>query len=212
MPAADVEKVSSSLDPHMQTLAPIERAIDYTDGRLYREQFDAACKSAREAINKSLADKSQAQNLAIVSDLDETLFDNRPFFQTIKSKNNDQIDWQAFEAWQATAAASPLKETKSLVSYARSKGLAVFLITGRMEKLRRVTIENLVKYGIAYDGLYMRASGDEQSAATMKSGYRKQIEDMGFKIVVNIGDQYSDLAGGHSIDCEKLPNKIYFIR
>jgi hypothetical protein len=35
---------------------------------------------------------------------------------------------------------------------------------------------------------------------------------MGFKIVVNIGDQDSDLAGGFALDGEKLPNKLYFVQ
>lgn len=35
---------------------------------------------------------------------------------------------------------------------------------------------------------------------------------MGFKIVVNIGDQVSDLVGGYALDCEKLPNKMYFVK
>jgi predicted secreted acid phosphatase len=148
----------------------------------------------------------------VVSDLDETLLDNRPFFDGCADKEESQINWDSFEDWQKKSSARPLKYTEEMLAYARSKGLAVFFITGRMERLRRPTIENLIRYGIAYDGLYMRANGDQQNASTMKAAYRKQIEDMGFKIVVNIGDQYSDLSGGHSLDCEKLPNKIYFIR
>ena len=44
-----------------------------------------------------------------------------------------------------------------------------------------------------------------------KSGARKAIEDQGYRIVANVGDQYSDLAGGHSGVAFKLPNPFYFL-
>jgi 5'-nucleotidase (lipoprotein e(P4) family) len=211
MPAAEIESITKHLDEHKQVLTPIAKAISFSEGTTYQHDFAGACQSGRASLDKALT-ASKGKSLAIVSDLDETLLDNRPFFETIKDKTEDQISWTDFEKWQKTCQSKPLKPTEDLLSYARSKGVAIFFITGRMERLRRTTIENLLKYGIAYDGLYMRANGDEQDASKMKSAYRKQIEDMGFEIVVNIGDQYSDLWGGHSVDCEKLPNKIYFIR
>jgi len=210
LPSAEIESLTKHLDAHKQVLTPIAKALTFSHTKAYDEDFQSACQSGHEAIDKALASGS-GKSLAIVSDLDETLLDNRPFFEKIESKSEDQISWDDFESWQKTVKAKPLKPTEDLLAYARSKGVAVFFVTGRMERLRRVTIENLLKYGIAYDGLYMRANGDEQDASTMKSAYRKQIEDMGFEIVVNIGDQYSDLQGGHGLDCEKLPNKIYFI-
>jgi 5'-nucleotidase (lipoprotein e(P4) family) len=211
LPAAEIESVTQHLDEHKQVLTPIAEGITFSQGSTYHHDFAQAVRSGRLAIDKALA-ADKGKSLAIVSDLDETLLDNRPFFETIKNKSEDDISWEAFEEWQKTGRATPLKPTQDLLAYARSKGVAVFFVTGRMERLRRVTIENLLKHGIAYDGLYMRANGDDQNASTMKSAYRKQIEDMGFEIVVNIGDQYSDLCGGHAVDCEKLPNKIYFIR
>ena len=217
MPAEKLADIASHLDEHLevQTVTPIGKAVAYSHSKEYRETFAAACDEARLAIEQALTKSKSAggrQNLAIVSDLDETLLDNRPFFDTCADKNEAQISWDAFEDWQKKSIADPLKPTRELLAYARSKGLAVFFVTGRMEHLRRATIQNLITHGIAYDGLYMRADGDEQSAVTMKSAYRKQIEAMGFHVVANIGDQYSDLAGGYSLDCEKLPNKIYFIR
>lgn len=71
---------------------------------------------------------------------------------------------------------------------------------------------NLIKCGIAYDGLYMTRDQDKDlTAAQVKPPLRKAIEDLGFKIVVNIGDQWSDLVGGHAEHCIKLPNKLYFV-
>jgi hypothetical protein len=37
------------------------------------------------------------------------------------------------------------------------------------------------------------------------------IQEKGYTVVVNIGDQFSDLAGGHTERVFKLPNPYYFI-
>lgn len=43
-----------------------------------------------------------------------------------------------------------------------------------------------------------------------KSGARAKLEKHGFKLIVNVGDQESDLAGGHADRAFKLPNPFYF--
>jgi HAD superfamily, subfamily IIIB (Acid phosphatase) len=44
-----------------------------------------------------------------------------------------------------------------------------------------------------------------------KTKARIDIESRGFTIVANIGDQESDLVGGHAERAFKLPNPFYFI-
>jgi hypothetical protein len=44
-----------------------------------------------------------------------------------------------------------------------------------------------------------------------KSGARAAIEGQGYRIVANVGDQYSDLAGGHEDIGFKLANPFYFL-
>jgi 5'-nucleotidase (lipoprotein e(P4) family) len=198
-------------------LPPIKEALKFSYSKESQKEFDQAVARGKAAIDKALAEaaekkESKAKALCVVSDIDETILDNRPFIEREVAKNVKEVDWQGFAAWVDEAAGKPLTPSVELLAYARKKGLAVFLISGRVENLRRATITNLVKYGIAYDGLYLRGNDDKSSAIPMKSAYRKQIEAMGYKIVVNIGDQFSDLAGGYSVDCEKLPNKMYYIQ
>jgi len=44
-----------------------------------------------------------------------------------------------------------------------------------------------------------------------KSGVRAHIEDLGYEIVGNFGDQFSDLKGGFADKTFKLPNPNYFL-
>lgn len=178
--------------------------IAFTRTAQYRKQFSDAIAAARKAI---LEHQGDGGRLAVVSDIDETLLDNRLEFE-----RHPEFKWSEFAAWINEAKAPTLKPTADFLRFARQHGYAIFLITGRPEHERAGTIQNLVRRGIAYDGLFMRSNNNPSGVAeVMKSAYRKQIEDMGFKVIVNIGDQYSDLYGGHSVDCEKLPNKMYYI-
>lgn len=180
--------------------------LEYAKTEEYKKLFTTAVEDGRKACDRYLKEHPGATDMCIVADIDETVLDNREHFSTVKT-----FEWDAFVKWVSEAKAPSLKPTADLLDWARKKGFAIFFVTGRPEELRSATIRNLVKNGIAYDGLYLRPQGDKRSAIEVKTEYRKQIEAMGFKIIVNIGDQVSDLVGGYAIDCEKLPNKLYFV-
>jgi hypothetical protein len=49
------------------------------------------------------------------------------------------------------------------------------------------------------------------SAASFKAPVRAAIEGTGYTIIANVGDQPSDLAGGHAEKTFLLPNPFYRI-
>jgi predicted secreted acid phosphatase len=168
-------------------------------------EFSDAIKKAKDFCIEYKKNHPK-ENLAIVSDIDETVLDNRECLKTF-SKDH----WDAFFLWIDEARAPKLKESADFLQWARDNGFFVFFITGRHEKDRGFTIVNLNHQGISYDGLFLRTPTDNRPAEIYKTEVREQIEKMGFKVVENIGDQFSDLAGGRSEDCQKLPNRMYFI-
>ena len=208
IPAAYAAPCDTLQIPTVQEKRGDQDGLQFTKTAEYRKQFSAATTSAKKYCQQYLKEHSDSKNLAVVSDIDETILDNREEFQV-----HPKFEWNNFEKWIDQARAPLLPKTAEFLKWARMKGIAVFLCTGRPEKTRRFTIENLVRDHVSFDGLYLRADNEiGQPAAVYKSGVRKRIEDMGFTVVVNIGDQWSDLSGGHALDCEKLPNEIYFIR
>jgi hypothetical protein len=63
---------------------------------------------------------------------------------------------------------------------------------------------------------YLRAAcaGDPNGSCTTihyKSATRAHIESLGYDIVANFGDQFSDLEGGHARRTFKLPDPNYFL-
>jgi hypothetical protein len=49
------------------------------------------------------------------------------------------------------------------------------------------------------------------SAVDFKAPKRREIEAQGYEIVLNMGDQESDLEGGYAERTFKLPNPFYWI-
>lgn len=113
-----------------------------------------------------------------------------------------------------------------LVNWAGSHGYTVFFITGRPEAQRAGTVSNLAKVGYDVptdtDHLYLKASplpsyvtctGANGTCTTIdyKSGTRAHIESLGYHIVADFGDQYSDLKGGDAGHQVKLPNPMYYL-
>jgi HAD superfamily, subfamily IIIB (Acid phosphatase) len=60
-------------------------------------------------------------------------------------------------------------------------------------------------------GLILKPDASTQTTLAYKSGARVTIEQQGHRIIANVGDQYSDLAGGHEDKAFKLPNPFYFL-
>jgi acid phosphatase len=96
---------------------------------------------------------------------------------------------------------------------ARDRGAAIFFITGRDESQRAATERNLAAVGYTgYTRLFMEPVGAHfNSAADFKAPHRADIEEQGYTIIANVGDQPSDLEGGFAERTYLLPNPFYRI-
>ncbi len=143
---------------------------------------------------------------AIVLDIDETSLSN---YDGLNAANFSQAGLVPGAVGGNDPAIQP---TLDLYGFARSKGVEVFFITGRPEALQGIADSNLKAVG--YDQGYSLTTKPSGAGTTIeyKSGERARIEEeLGFTILVNVGDQDSDLAGGHTRRAFKLANPMYFI-
>jgi len=109
-----------------------------------------------------------------------------------------------------------------LEKYAEKLGYTVFFLTGRPGTQRAATEGNLTKvgYDVADSNVYLKDYGVDtwlSPCATScttdqyKTLTRQHIESLGYDIVANFGDQFSDLNGGFADRAFKLPNPMYFL-
>src|SRR3954447_16338350 len=111
-------------------------------------------------------------------------------------------------AWDLLGKAPAIAPTLTLFGQARALNVAVFFITGRPEAQRAATEQNLRNTGYqGYSALYMVPEGTHYpSASGFKAPVRAAIAAGGYTIIANMGDQPSDLAGGHAEKAFLLPN------
>jgi predicted secreted acid phosphatase len=162
----------------------------------------------------------QASRPALVLDIDDTALTN---WEVIKADDFGRIiNGQCtalpegpcgWAAWDFLGKAPVIGPTLTLFRQARALNVAVFFITGRPESQRGATEQNLRNAGYeGYSALYMVPEGTHYpSAASFKAPVRTAIERAGYTIIANVGDQPSDLAGGHAEKTFLLPNPFYRI-
>jgi hypothetical protein len=107
------------------------------------------------------------------------------------------------------------------VSAAASVGFTIFGVTGRAYAQKADTLKNLRKVGytaftssklyLKQDRSYVKCAAKTCTTVEYKAYTRKHIEDLGYDIVLNVGDQWSDLKGGFADKTLKLPNPTYFL-
>ncbi|GFG55491.1 acid phosphatase [Mycolicibacterium agri] len=116
-------------------------------------------------------------------------------------------------AWDEYAEATAIPPTRDVFNAAKNRGVAVFFITGRPESQRAATERNLADVGYhGYTRLIMEPIGAQYSSAVdYKAPQRQAIEQEGYTIIANLGDQPSDLDGGFAERTFLLPNPFYRI-
>ena len=114
-------------------------------------------------------------------------------------------------AWDLIGRDPAIAPTLQVFQRARALNVSVFFITGRPENQRAATERNLTAAG--YDGyakLYMVPDNAYfTSAVDFKAPVRADIERAGYEIIENMGDQPSDLLGGHAEKDFLLPDPFY---
>jgi acid phosphatase len=176
----------------------------------YAKELDHQAQAAIDFLDRRAAHKGPAEKLALVLDIDETALSN---YREMAAEDYGYIP-KDFDAWEDSAEATAIPGTLRLYQEAQKLGVTVFFITGRGEAHRAATEQNLKSQGYTnFAGLTLRAPTQaKESTIEYKSGARKTIVDAGYRIILNVGDQFSDLKGSPAAELSvKLPNPFYYI-
>lgn len=186
----------------------VERLTRYHDSGEYEWVIREVANSARDYLAARISNGSKQDKWAAVFDIDETALSN---WQAMADCGFCSY---AIEAKLYSIAHDPaIVPVLELFTYARKNGIAVFFLTGRPEAQRALTIQNLNEVGYAgWAELVMRPDGNHSPARVFKPQERQKIEDKGYHIILNIGDQASDLAGCCAERVFKLPNPFYLVQ
>ena len=205
-----------------------------------RAHLSAWAADARASEEKR-ADGRPPRPLAAVLDIDEVILCNihmNSFQAPAGAQGPEPVDFHAGDyflgpdgkRWpREELRLNPLLEgARELLEEIRRLGIALFLITGRLESIRDETVENFVFVGLAggadallpLDTITRREAGrlvmcpDAEypppgvTVRPWKEGRRALIDET-HRIVINVGDQVSDLGlhGDKQIHC---PHPYYW--
>ncbi|MFJ9634289.1 HAD family acid phosphatase [Streptomyces sp. NPDC101175] len=181
--------------------------------------------SAKKYIDQAARKHHKGAKPAVVFDIDDTLLLSLDY----EKKNNYGYSSATWAAYVAQANRPEVFGTPELVKYAASKGVTVFYNSGLKESQRAYAVDNLKKVGadvnLDADHMFLKDADNPPSylsgcatagawtctTVQYKSGTRKHIESLGYDIIANFGDQYSDLDGGYADKTYKIPNPTYFV-
>lgn len=165
---------------------------------------------------------------AVVLDADDTTLQT---YDMEAKAMNFHFDPKLQDKWVQDQRFAATPAMTQLVNRVHAAGCQIIGLTGRNDDQKQATVDNLKKvgyHGFSKKHFYTKWTGDgdsqqpgyihcakkECSTIEFKSQTRKHIQSAsggGYDIVANIGDQYSDLKGGHADWNIKLPNPTYYL-
>jgi hypothetical protein len=185
------------------------------------EGIEAQAKKYLKTEINVLRNEGGSRKPALIFDIDDT---------TLNTYDYSIFDQFGFDptsnaVFVNNAAFPAVFGMPKLIDWAGTHGYTVFFITGRPEIQRPGTVTNLGNVGVSVPinkaHLYLKqttpppylhcAAAPSCTTIEYKSGTRAHIASMGYKIVADFGDQFSDLKGGHSGAQFKIPNPMYYL-
>ncbi|WP_333775977.1 HAD family acid phosphatase [Streptomyces sp. IBSBF 3136] len=157
--------------------------VDYAT---WQKDCQAVMDQALPYLKDRIAAARPGEKQAIVFDIDNTTLETDFGFHFPQPANKPVLD---------------------VAKYAQQHGVSLFFVTARPGIVEDPTEWNLKYDGYDVSGLYVRGFLDLfKDVAAYKTAQRADIERKGYTIIANIGNNATDLSGGHAEKTYKLPD------
>ncbi|MCP3769727.1 MULTISPECIES: HAD family acid phosphatase [unclassified Streptomyces] len=181
--AATAPAASATTTTARATATAVTAAVDY---ETWQRDCRAVMDRALPQLTQRIANPRPGEKQAIVLDIDNTALESDFGFSFPAPANEPVLE---------------------VAQYAQERGVAVFFVTARPGIVGAFTEYNLDHAGYESAGLYVRGFLDLfRNVAEYKTAQRVDIESKGYTIIGNIGNNTTDLSGGHAERTYKLPD------
>ena len=188
-----------------------EDVIHYYENGDHENEVAEILIEAKNIVDKYTNQPSD-NNYAVVFDIDETSLNH---YQPLKEANFPQDDNDSiWDKLVLETSAKAIKPTLEFYKHCLSKNIAVFFVSARVADSIDATKLALkdAEY-TQFEDVLVFSKGitdyNPKQFTNFKSERRSYIESLGFKVLLSVGDQPSDLMGGFTkYGCE-LPNFLY---
>ena len=152
-------------------------------------EYDALCYQAynlAEFMIQKALEKNISGDLAVITDIDETVLDNSPYEASCILDNISFPD--EWNEWCELAKAKALPGSREFLNYVANQGIQVFYITNRKSELMQPTLTNLQKEGFPFaDESHLIMAENDNS----KESRRKIVEGK-YHVILLLGDNLED--------------------
>jgi acid phosphatase len=201
--------------------ATFEEVVEYYESGRYEHDANRIGRRAKRALVREVRRLPSGHGNpkpAIVFDIDDTALSLYECEKEQGDFGNTQLVPCVVEAGVDTAAGGDglprIEPVYRLYRKAQRLDVSVFFITGRPTIARVGSKQNLAAqgYGRGYKLIVYPSPVPPIGIPLVpyKSRERARIEREGYEILVNIGDQESDLKGGYGNRKFLMPNPMYF--
>ena len=152
-------------------------------------EYKALCLQAYNTAKIKLdleLSKDHEKKLAIVADLDETIFNNTPYNEML-IEDDATVNQENWSNWVNKKTATAIPVSLDFFKYAESKGVEIIYLSNRRIDNYEPTKENLITLGFPFDDstkMLLRTDSSD------KYERRKSIYDQ--NIIMFIGDNLGD--------------------
>lgn len=189
-------------DPGPEQIAQIEQ---FYESGAWKRETDAVTARALRHLRGAVRRARDPRKLVAVFDIDDTALSS---YDCMKGGSFTNLQRRLCVL---TGPHTTIAGTLKLVRFAQARRVRVAFVTGRPAAVRASTLEQLSRAGFrGRFELRLRPDDDTRpSVVPFKASARKALQRGGRRVVINVGDQRSDLAGGFAQKTFKLPNPMY---
>lgn len=177
------------------TLVSLYRgAIARLDAALADPDWDALVPAERDN-----AGDWNALPPAVILDVDETVLDNS-IYQARLVRDGLEYDDDTWADWVAEQKATPVPGVVEFARAATARGVTLYYVTNREQRLKEATLANLRAAGlpVAHEGVYlglgMEVEGCQQPGSRSGKLCRRQLVGRSHRVLMQFGDQLTDFA------------------
>ncbi|CAL9301117.1 HAD family acid phosphatase [Streptomyces sp. SudanB182_2057] len=185
-PAVQAADGTATAPARAAATAPAAASAAKVDYATWQKDCQAVMDQALPYLKQRIAAARPGEKQAIVLDIDNTALETDFGFSYPQPANRPVLD---------------------AARYAQEHGVSLFFVTARPGVLYWPTEYNLEHDGYEVSGLHVRGLTDLfKDVAAYKTAQRVGIENDGYTIIANIGNNATDLSGGHAEKTFKLPD------
>lgn len=143
---------------------------------------------ATARLQQKIAAHPEADNLAIMTDLDETVIDNSALLVRDMQACHDFTGWDTWKVWEREGHPRLIPGARKFLNYADSQGVTIFYVSDRYEENKASTLATL-------RSLHLPQVSDAQVRLLGPSkGERRAAIERDHDLVLQLGDSLADFS------------------